>query len=443
MPLTNSEAYLAKLASRSFLSMWSYPNPGFGPPGNRSKGKELCDLMVVFGDTVILFSDKDCKYPSSESPGLAWSRWYDRAVSGSVKQLKGAKRTLLQQPEKIHTDLSLQLAFPLELPEPGCMTIHLVAVAHGASAACNTHWGRPSLQIDTAIEGDEDVLTIGCLFDNEFVHVFDDCTLDVIFGHRDTLPDFIHYLEQKEKAFRAERFIVPGEENLLAHYLLSRDASGEHCIPTTNDGSDTGSLVDENAWSEYSTSVGHKASLNANRISYNIDLVIEHFTHAYESGEMIVGQELTKSEHESALRLLASESRFGRRIIGSGFTSIFNEPETHTVWASTVPSVANKDVRYVFLTYPEAPTEVPIEQMERSVLDHMSHHLLVARGIFREQSIVIGIAVPNRDCSLRSHFIRILDGNDWTADDFIGSAELQVATGIFSNMVEEKTLHFE
>ena len=65
MPLTDSEAYLAKLASRSFLSMWSYPNPGFGPPGNRSKGKELCDLMVVFGNTVILFSDKDCDRPSA------------------------------------------------------------------------------------------------------------------------------------------------------------------------------------------------------------------------------------------------------------------------------------------------------------------------------------------------------------------------------------------
>jgi hypothetical protein len=443
MPLTDSEAYLAKLAERSFLSMWSYPNPGFGPPGNRAKGKELCDLMVVFDNTVILFSDKDCEYPSSGDPDLDWRRWYKRAVSGGVKQLKGAKRTLLQQPEKLHADLSLQLKFPLELPDSESMKIHLVAVAHGTSAACNLHWGRPSLQVDTAIAGDESVLTIGCLFDDEFVHVFDDSTLDVILSQRDTLPDFIHYLEQKEEALHASQFVVPGEENLLAHYLKSRDASGEHFIPAISDGSDAGNQVDENAWSEYSTSAGHEASVSANRISYNIDLMIEHFTLARERGEMIVGQDLSKSKHESALRLLASESRFGRRIIGSGFTSIFNEPETHTFWASTVPSVANNDVRLVFMTYPEPPKGFPIEQMEHSVLKYMSRHLLVARGIFREQSIVIGIAVANRDCSLRSHFIRILDGRDWTLDDFTGSAELQAATGIFSNMIEEKTLHFE
>ena len=130
MPLTGSEAYLAKLAARSFLSMSSDPNPDFGTPGNESKGKELCDLMVVFDNTVILFSDKDCQSPSSGDSDLDWTRCYNHAVSGSVKQLRGAKRTLSQQPEKIHTDLILRLAVPLELLDPGCMKIHLVAVAH-------------------------------------------------------------------------------------------------------------------------------------------------------------------------------------------------------------------------------------------------------------------------------------------------------------------------
>ena len=185
MPLTSSEAYLAKLAARSFLSMWSNPNIGFGPPENRSKGKELCDLMVVYGDTVILFSDKNCEYSSSGNPGLDWGRWYNRAVSENVNQLKGAKRTSLHQPERIHTDLSLQTAFPLKLPDLGCMKIHLVAVAHGAANACNLPYGLPSLQINSLVAGDENVLTIGCLFDDEFVHVFEDCTLDVVFSHRD------------------------------------------------------------------------------------------------------------------------------------------------------------------------------------------------------------------------------------------------------------------
>ena len=53
--LTASEQLLAELCEKSFLSVWSYPNLC------RKQGKELTDLLVVFGDDVILFSDKSRK----------------------------------------------------------------------------------------------------------------------------------------------------------------------------------------------------------------------------------------------------------------------------------------------------------------------------------------------------------------------------------------------
>ena len=56
------------LCYRSFLSIWSYPNLF------RAPAKELCDLLVVFGDDVVIFSDKSCTYLDSGDPMLDWSR---------------------------------------------------------------------------------------------------------------------------------------------------------------------------------------------------------------------------------------------------------------------------------------------------------------------------------------------------------------------------------
>lgn len=61
--VTDAERYLHRLATRSFLSLWSYPGVyrNTGPAGGH--GKEVCDLLVVFRNDIIIFSDKDCVFP--------------------------------------------------------------------------------------------------------------------------------------------------------------------------------------------------------------------------------------------------------------------------------------------------------------------------------------------------------------------------------------------
>ncbi len=64
---TASERALAGLARNAFLSLWSYPNvfTDEGRAKGKGDGKALCDLLVVFGNDVLLFSDKDCAYQSN------------------------------------------------------------------------------------------------------------------------------------------------------------------------------------------------------------------------------------------------------------------------------------------------------------------------------------------------------------------------------------------
>ncbi|MHB1524649.1 MAG: hypothetical protein ACYCYB_11930 [Candidatus Dormibacteria bacterium] len=50
--VTETERMLANFCERSFLKLWSYANP------YKDDGKELCDVLAVFGDHVFVFFDR-------------------------------------------------------------------------------------------------------------------------------------------------------------------------------------------------------------------------------------------------------------------------------------------------------------------------------------------------------------------------------------------------
>ena len=51
----NAEKFIHDLATKTFLTDWCFLNPGL------IKGKELCDLLVVFDDVAIIWQIKDLK----------------------------------------------------------------------------------------------------------------------------------------------------------------------------------------------------------------------------------------------------------------------------------------------------------------------------------------------------------------------------------------------
>ena len=89
--ITSAERYLKQLCDHTFLSLWSYPGiyRDQGKPGPHGDGKEVCNLLVVVEDHIIIFSDKDCKFPDSGDLDRDWSRWYRRAVRESADQVWG------------------------------------------------------------------------------------------------------------------------------------------------------------------------------------------------------------------------------------------------------------------------------------------------------------------------------------------------------------------
>ena len=123
--LTPSEKVLADICDRSFLSVWSYPNLF------RTPAKELCDVLVVFGDNVVIFSDKSCAYPDSGDPALDWSRWYRRSIGKSAHQIRRAEQWVRNLPERVFLDAKCEQPLPIQLPPAERLRVHRICTPSG------------------------------------------------------------------------------------------------------------------------------------------------------------------------------------------------------------------------------------------------------------------------------------------------------------------------
>jgi hypothetical protein len=286
---TATEKYLQRLCERTFLSLWSYPSV-FRQQGNipgKADGKEVCDLLVVFGEHVLLFSDKACAYPDSGIPELNWKRWFRRAVWNSAEQLWGAERWIRNHPSHLFLDRKCMRPFPLQLPHPEQAQFHLIVVAHGISPIIRrVHGGSGSLMIDTSVAGFEahvsDQFATGDLDPQKtFVHVMDEESIALLMRTRDTIADFVSYLGKRHLLFRGggPTILAPGEEELLAIYLRNVDRSGEHnfVFPIDEKEAVNGIFLQEGFWDRFERHPQRLAQLEADKISYAWDALIETF----------------------------------------------------------------------------------------------------------------------------------------------------------------------
>ena len=238
---TDSERQLTKLADITFLKLWSYPNPHrCKTTNNRRECKEICDLLVVCHNHVIIFSDKCIKWSESDDE-ISWSRWARKAILESKKQMLGAVRWIDNPANEIFTDSKCKSPLPIDLPPRDSRKLHLVLATHGSEAACKRRYNstsgsfviRPSV-VDLANwdinEKEFSPFTVGDVnFGGPFIHVFDSVSLNFLMNELDTVVDFTKYLNCREKYLRSGNLLeAHGEENLLASYISQTNENGEH-----------------------------------------------------------------------------------------------------------------------------------------------------------------------------------------------------------------------
>jgi len=267
--LTDSEKYLKFLCDKTFLSLWGYPNVF------RQPGSELCDLLIVFGDDIIIFSDKHCRFPNSGDLALDWKRWFRRVVAKSAGQLWGAENWIKNQPGRIFVDDKCKHSLPIPISITERTKIHLVLVSHGASEMCvEICGGSGSLVYFNEINGINNhtfPFQIGDI-DNKrtFIHVLDDNSLNILMKNRDTVADFTAYLTKREQFLRSGLTIFSaGEEELLSHYLKNLNREGDHdFVVPSNLEMGTGLAFEEGLWTKFQKSEQRILQLQADKKSY-------------------------------------------------------------------------------------------------------------------------------------------------------------------------------
>ncbi len=212
--VTPTEKLLAGLCERSFLKLWSYPNPV------KDDKKELCDLLAVFENHVFIFFDRESDALSKENkdPLTKWKRWKKEVIDAQTRTAHGAER-YIRSGRGIFLDTELAVPFPFNIDRQN-MVVHKIIIAHGAKEACENFsddnvygslgmfyvCGTPDLPFPFMVHMDKE----------NPVHVFDSHNLPIIFSELDTFYDFTSYLDAKVEAIKTyDMLSYCGEEDLI------------------------------------------------------------------------------------------------------------------------------------------------------------------------------------------------------------------------------------
>jgi hypothetical protein len=470
--VTTAERYLARLCAQSFLSLWSYPGV-YRDQGKRGSGdgKEICDVLVIFGDDLLLFSDKDCQFPCSGQRDEDWKRWFKRAVQKSAAQLWGAERWITENPNRIFVDRRCSQRLPVSLPDSQRRRMHRIVVAHGAAARCRELLGGsgslliiPALTGCTQIEGSPNLpdfeggiyerwakafgegtngaktvlpFAVGDLDPHKgFVHVFDEAGLAIVMAELDTISDFVTYLREREAYIRGGQLLFAcGEEDLLAHYLqhVDEDGQGSFYIP---DDSETKIVIAEGEWEALKTDRSWTAMKQACRASYYWDRVIERFNKFILDGTSVAYPLADFNMQERSVRALARETRVARWILALALADFFQNKRANAIAARVVRPSTPERPYYVFLTVkPEATEDRQQYRARRQAIAYA--YLIEAKRRFANLGEVVVLATEMPDSAeLNSEDLLYRNADPLTAEEMEAVREYVDDQGVLAKLGE-------
>lgn len=382
---TPSEEFVFWLCRKTFLSLWSYPNPR----RCSDSPKELCDVLIVFGSNLLIFSVKEILYKLDDYDSVESKRWERRAIKESIDQIYGAERQLKRLKQVTLSDGSEGPA----LDSNHQSKYYRIAVALGSKDKVAIKFGD---------------------FDSGFVHVFDETSLKLIMGELDTVTDFIRYIEGKE-AFCSNTHqstaIIGGEANLLAYYLQNR---------CTFPKDSSFFLFEDGIWESYSNEQAYRNKKRADKISYVWDSLIESICHDHIPRLLSIGED--SSNIEKAVRFMASEDRLSRRGLSKALKDFLNDP---AMKARLTRSESGTKLPYVFVKHRSGSS---FEDMQAE----LGLRCFIARGEFLDTCSVVGLAFENKGLEENPTFIAmLLSVEEWNWDLETKRQDMMKGLGFF------------
>jgi hypothetical protein len=407
--LTSSEQVLAELCEKSFLRLWTYPNL------SRKPGKELADLLVVFRDDVLIFSDKSCAFPNTGDPLLDWRRWFRRAIADSARQIHQAEEWIRRRPDQVFLDSRCTEGLPLTLPNPERLRVHRICVVTGAGDRCEVAIGQTSLAIDLNVIDDARPFAIGRVQGIAgWLHVVDGVSLNLLLDRLSTVSDFVAYLDAKSKLFDGGLFQgAPTEADLLAQYLWHGRSFPPILRPF---------VLRPHLWREVENNARFQAGRRENAVSNFWDGMIEYLTTEYLESTLEFGNELEVSEYEELVRIMASESRFHRRLLSKAILERADRARDAKI-GTLLPS-EQPDVVYVLLIGRGAQGgDYAAYRVDRS--RELQLRCWAAKATRPDCRYFVGIALDARGVRGSSEDFVYLDTKGWTDEVLAGAVRIR------------------
>lgn len=329
----SAENFLQQLAHQTFLVDWCFPNPKL------PDGKELCDLLVVFESTVIIWQAKDLKLGNDGNVN-------EKQVEKNLRQLGGARRQLMDLKTPIVLENSRRTSEPFD---PSTISdVFLVSVLLGETPAVQ--------HLATRVKSHQ-------------CHVLNREFTEIALNELDTIGDFCRYLREKERVREhVGSFILEGgEKELLGYYLLNGRSfaklEGHNMV-----------YLEEGTWNDLKSRPEYIARLQADEVSYVWDELIER-AHTGDS-----------CEYEKIARELARPSRFDRRCLATAYVEAHRIAHARNSDRGIFRrAMAGGNMTVCFLFTGDAVSR----EDRKALLDSLC---FVTRGMIQNHSVVVGIA---------------------------------------------------
>lgn len=339
---------LADFCQRSFLKLWSYPNP------YKDDGHELCDLLAIFGNYVFIFFDRENQLPetSDKDPNVLWDRWKRNVIDRQVTTAHGAER-YIRSGRPIFLDAMNVTPFPFQFDRKASV-VHKIIVAHGAKAACERAspqnvYGSLGITYSESDGGPTESFHIE-IDKRKPIHILDSHNMPIVLRELDTVSDFSAYLDEKMRAVSKFDYLsYCGEEDLLGHYLMNYDAATNRHVIGPKENGFNGFTIGEGEWYDFVQTELYKNTKKENQISYFWDELIQRACQHSLDGTLIGNANILHSE--TAIHEMVKEPRFVRRGLIQKMLAVFKSfPDKGTfVRQVTLLHSMELNVAYVLL----------------------------------------------------------------------------------------------
>jgi len=389
--ITPSEKFVASLCERTFLRLWTHPNP------KGKKGKELCDCLIVCGPHIVIISVKENEYKDTGDK-TGWERWGKAAIEKSASQIWGAERWLDTVAEVVRHD-----GRTITLPKRDERQYHRISVSLGGRGHVLIKWGD---------------------LRNGFVHVCDEYSVGAVFCALDTITDFVEFLKASEDLVTTGvqlLFAGGGIEDLVALYLMHGHSFN---IQPDSDQQPDILILQDDLWEGFSESDEFKTIQSDLSNSYIWDRLIEHYAIDLLTDGMFDMHSKEVTDNELALVTMALQPRRFRAVLAVSFMEFLQNSELKVAARA---AQGYTDTAFVFLIGKSSDREYRAREL--------ALRCLVIRGRLPGVTTVVGIATDRPGTSEigYSSDIVYIHMPEWTQELEEKVVGIQADLGYFQN----------